>query len=95
MNACFRASTALGFFLAVPQVALPALSASANETEHKPAHHRVVAFAKARALVSPAPALAPAAVLPPGLETHEQLSTPETDGLSRKDEECNFGCIDH
>jgi hypothetical protein len=95
MNACFRASMALGFFLAIPQVALPALSAPANETGHKPAHHRVVAFAKARALVSRAPVLVPAAVLPRELEIHGPLWTPEPDGLSHNDEECVFGCIDH
>jgi hypothetical protein len=95
MNACFRASMALGFFLAIPQIAFPALGAPTNGTGHKPAHHRVVAFAKARALVSPAPVLIPAAVLPPGLETHGRPSTPEADGLGRNDEDCNMGCVDH
>jgi hypothetical protein len=86
---------ALGFFLAVPHFALPALGAPTNETGHKSAHHRVVAFAKARALVGPAPVLIPEVVLPPGLEAHGQLSTPEPDGLGRNDEDCNMGCVDH
>jgi hypothetical protein len=80
MNASHGAPAALGFILAIPLLALPALGAPAHETRQKPAHHRVADFANARALVSPA---APV------------LQAPETDGLSRKDEECNFGCIDH
>ena len=95
MNACFRASMALGFFLAIPQVAFPALGAPVNETGHQPAHHRVAAFAKAKALVSPAPILVPPTVLPPGPETHGRLWTPEPDGLGRNDEDCNMGCVDH
>lgn len=96
MNACFRASMALGFLLAVPPVAFPALSASATETGHQPAHHRAAAFAKASALVSRPPVLIPEAVLPLGAEYHgQQRPLPETDGLGRNDEQCNFGCIDH
>jgi hypothetical protein len=96
MNASLRAPTALGFILAIPLFALPALSAPTHETGHKPTHHRAADFAKARALVSPPPVLIPEAVLPPEPENHSRLTTaPETDGLSRKDEECSFGCIDH
>ncbi len=52
----------------------------AYETGHKPAQRRVADFAETTAYVSPVTPIAQA---------------PETDGLSRKDEECNFGCIDH
>jgi len=80
MNAPLRAPMALGFILAVPLFALPALGASAPEVKHRPAHHRVADFAKARALMNPA---APA------------QREPETDGLSRNVEDCNMGCIDN
>lgn len=95
MNASHGAPAALAFILAAPLFALPALSASAHDTGYRPAHHRAADFAKARALVSP-PVLIPEAVLPPGPENRGRLTTvPETDGLGRNDEECNFGCIDH
>jgi hypothetical protein len=80
MNVSTKTATALGFILAVSLFVLPAHGAPAHDTGPKPAHHRVADFANARALVSPAAPL---------------LQAPETDGLSRKDEECNFGCIDH
>ena len=80
MNASHGAPAALAFILAIPLVALPALGAPAHDAGHKPAHHRIAAFAAARAYVSPATPVPQA---------------PETDGLSRKDEECKFGCIDH
>ena len=80
MSASIKAPMALGFLLAIPLFALPAHGAPAHDTGHRPAQHRVADFAEARAYVSPTTPVAPA---------------PETDGLSRKDEECNFGCIDH
>jgi hypothetical protein len=80
MSVSIKAPMALGFLLAIPLFAPPALGASARETGPKPAHHRGADFANARALVNP--------------ET-PVLQAPETDGLSRKDEECKFGCIDH
>jgi hypothetical protein len=80
MSVSFKAPMALGFLLAIPVFALPAHGATAYDTGHKPAHHRVADFAEATAYVSPAKPVAQA---------------PETDGLSRKDEECNFGCVDH
>ena len=96
MNACFRASMALGFILAIPLFTLPALGDPAHGTGHQPEHHRSAAFAKARALVSPPPVPIPEAVLPLSAEYHgQQRPLPETDGLGRNDEECNFGCIDH
>jgi len=96
MNASHGAPTVLAFILAIPLFALPALGAPAHETGHKQAHHHVADFAKARALVSTPPVLVPEAVLPLGAEYHgQQRPLPETDGLGRNDEECNFGCIDH
>jgi hypothetical protein len=96
MNASHGAPMALGFILAIPLFVLPALGAPAHETGHKPSHHRAADLAKARALVSPSSDLVPEAVLPLGAEYHgQQRPLPETDGLGRADEECNFGCIDH
>jgi hypothetical protein len=80
MSVSFKAPMALGFLLAIPLFALPAHGAPTHDIGHKPAHHRVADFAEARAYVSPKTPVAQA---------------PETDGLSRKDEECNFGCVDH
>ncbi|HEY3621668.1 MAG TPA: hypothetical protein VGL12_04585 [Roseiarcus sp.] len=80
MNTSPKAPRALGFILAIPLFALPAHGAPAHDTGHEPAQHRVADFSEARAFVSPATPVAQA---------------PETDGLSRKDEECNFGCVDH
>jgi hypothetical protein len=80
MNASLKAPLTLGFILAIPLFAIPAHSAPVHKTGHQPAHDRVADFAKANALVSPA---APVA------------RSRETDGLSRNDEDCNMGCIDH
>lgn len=80
MHASLKAPMALGLILAIPLIVLPTLGAPAREPEHKPAHSRASAFANAGALASPAA---------------RDLQAPETDGLSRKDEECVFGCIDH
>ena len=80
MSASFKALRVVGFILAIPLFAAPALGFTAHVEGSKPAHHRVADFAKARAYVSPVTPVAQA---------------PETDGLSRKDDECNFGCIDH
>lgn len=80
MNASHGAPTALGFILAIPLFALPAHGAPAHVAGPKPGHHRMADFAQATAYVSPTAPVAQA---------------PETDGLSRKDEECNFGCVDH
>lgn len=81
MNAFVKASTALGLLLAMSTFILPALGA---HQVRPPERHRVADFAKARALASP-----PINLLP--TTSH----APETDGLSRNDEDCNMGCIDH
>ena len=80
MSASIKAPMAFGFLLAIPLFALPAHGALAYDTGHKRAQHRVADFAQATAYVS---LVEPAA------------QAPETDGLSREDKECNFGCIDH
>ncbi len=80
MSVSFKAPMALGFLLAIPLFALPAHGAPASDTGHKPAQRRVADLAGATAYVSLGTPIAQA---------------PETDGLSRKDEECNFGCVDH
>ena len=80
MSASIKAPMALGFLLAIPLFAVPALGAPAHLERSKRAHHRVADFTQATAYVSPVTPIAQA---------------PETDGLSRKDDECNFGCIDH
>jgi len=83
MNASIRTLTGIGFILAIPLFAIPALGAPAHEAGHKTAHHRVADFAKARALVSPG-SYVPAP------------RKPETDGLSRNPDDCaKYGCIDN
>ena len=84
MNAFVKASTALGLLLAMSTFILPALGASSNHQMRPPVRHRVADFAKARALASPL-------IDPLPTTSH----APETDGLSRNDEDCNMGCIDH
>ena len=80
MSVSSKAPMAFGVLLAIPLFALPAHGAPAYDTGHKPAQRRVADFAQARAYVSLVKPVAQA---------------PETDGLSRDDKECNFGCIDH
>jgi hypothetical protein len=70
----------LALILAVPLFALPAHGAPAHGAGHKPVHYRAADFADARAHVSPVTSVA---------------RTLDADGLSRKDDECNMGCIDH
>jgi hypothetical protein len=80
MSVSFKAPMALGFLFAIPLFALPAHGANAYDAGHKSAQHRVADFAEATAYASP---VKPAA------------QAPETDGLSRENKECNFGCVDH
>jgi hypothetical protein len=81
MNASLKAPMSLGFILAIPLFALPALGAPTHEATQKPAHHQMSDFTVASGCARC------------GAEPVAQA--PETDGLSRKDEECNMGCIDH
>jgi hypothetical protein len=80
MNVSIRNVTALGFILTVPLFALPAHGVATDAAKYKPIHHRVSDVANARALASPAMPVA---------------QPRDADGLSRNDEECNMGCIDH
>jgi hypothetical protein len=81
MNAYLKAPMALALILIVPLFARPALGAPAQETGHRPAHHRVADFAEVPAYVSPVTPV---------------LRAPQTDGLSRNAEECSRGgCIDN
>ncbi|RBP09244.1 hypothetical protein DFR50_12281 [Roseiarcus fermentans] len=82
MNTLSNSTLALGLSLvfASPHAAF---AAGAPDPAPQPSHHRLDPFAKARALVPPAPRVA----APAG-------RVPETDGLSRNTEECNYGCID-
>jgi hypothetical protein len=81
MNVLFKTPlAAAAFTLAASLLALPAVGAPTHETARKPAHHHAAKFVEATAYASPATPIARAL---------------ETDGLSRKDDECNFGCIDH
>lgn len=80
MNVSIRNVTALGFILTVPLFALPTPGVAADGAKYKPIHHRVSDVANARALASPAMPVA---------------QPRDADGLSRNDEECNMGCIDH
>jgi hypothetical protein len=83
MNASIRAATAIGFILAIPLFAIPALSAPALEKEQKAAHLRVADFAKARAVA-----------IPGSNSTSPQK--PGIDGLSRDPGDCaKYGCIDN
>ena len=80
MSASFKAPVALGFILAIPLFALPAHGAPLTKRDTS---RRSIA-----SRISPTrePMSSPATPV---------AQAPETDGLSRKDEECNFGCIDH
>ncbi len=82
MKTVFKASIAIGIVLSLSAAAYPAESRHVVVHSHQTVHH-MANFAKATALAAPA---LPAA-RPPSL--------PETDGLSRNDEDCNYGCIDH
>ncbi|MBV8106459.1 MAG: hypothetical protein JO223_17895 [Hyphomicrobiales bacterium] len=73
----------LGVILAVPVTGY-AGSAEGPHPAHRTMHHHKGALAKATALAAP-----PGAVVAP------PAPLPETDGLSRRDEDCNMGCIDH
>jgi hypothetical protein len=79
MNTSLKAPMAVGFLLAMPLFALPAHGAPAYETGNKAAQSRLADFAEARAYVS----------------SETPVRALDTDGLSRKDDECNMGCIDH
>jgi len=84
MNAFRKAPTALALAVGMATLIAPAFAASTDHPMRHPARHHAADFARARALASPA--IDPLAPSP---------RAPETDGLSRNDDDCNMGCIDH
>ncbi len=82
MKTLFKASIAVGIILSLSAAAYPAESGGVVVHSHRTVHH-MANFAKATALAAPA------------LPSARSPSLPETDGLSRNDEDCNYGCIDH
>jgi hypothetical protein len=80
MNVSLKTAMAVGFILAAPLFAVPALGAPPRELEHKSSRYQTADFANAQAFVTPPMPI---------------LRALETDGLSRNDEECNVGCLDH
>ena len=68
----------------------PAHAGADTQPTHATVRHSAHDFAKAKAM-APLPPLAPWNETAPMRADHR----PETDGLSRNDEDCNFGCIDH
>ena len=84
MKTRLQTSLAVGLILILNGGAFSAFAASASDTMTPPARHlNKGGFAKAKAL---APVAVPHAPV---------RRIPETDGLSRNDEDCNYGCIDH
>lgn len=83
MKTHLKTSLALGLVLILNGGVFSAYAASAPDKIAPHAHHLKGSFVKAKAL---APIVAPQAPAP---------RLPETDGLSRNDEDCNYGCIDH
>jgi hypothetical protein len=83
MNTLIKSVLALGIILALPVTGY-AVGAEEPNPAHRTMHHHKEDFAKVTALAAPRGAVvAPSA------------PSPETDGLSRNDEDCKFGCIDH
>jgi hypothetical protein len=81
MKTLFKASIALGLVLSLSGAAAYPVE-NGVAPSHRTVHH-VAKFAKATALVAPPLPAARSSLLR------------ETDALSRNDEDCNSGCIDH
>jgi hypothetical protein len=73
-------SIALGVAAAAPVMSDPLDTAGPPTSGHLRIHHRAT-FAKATALAAPS--------------TDPSKGAREADGLSRNDDDCNHGCIDH
>jgi hypothetical protein len=71
---------AFGFALTTP-IPVYALIGAQPTYKHKSHAHHVMAIPRTATALMPAPATA--------------VRAPETDGLSRNDDDCRFGCIDH
>jgi hypothetical protein len=82
MNTLIRSAFVLGLILALLVTGDAAGAEEPNPSQHTMHHHKRN-FPKASALAERRAVVAPSAPMP------------ETDGLSRHDEDCNTGCIDH
>jgi hypothetical protein len=80
MKMAFISVMALGVAAAAPVMSDPLDTAGVPTSGHLTIHHRAT-FAKATALAAPSPV--------------PSKPARETDGLSRNDDDCNYGCIDH
>jgi hypothetical protein len=83
MREAFILSIALGFALTTPVAANSLEKGGLRAFDLQTMHDRAN-FAKATALAMPLSVVRMSS--PP---------SPRTDGLSRNDEDCNYGCIDH
>jgi hypothetical protein len=83
MNTLIKSASALVIILALP-VTSYAVGAEAQNPAHHTMHHHKGDYAEATALATPL-----------GVVVAPLAPLPETDGLSRRDEDCKFGCIDH
>jgi hypothetical protein len=81
MKMAFTLSIALGVAAAAPAMRDPLNTASVPTSGHRTIHYRAT-FAMATALAAPSFVLS-------------NRASGETDGLSRNDDDCNYGCIDH
>jgi hypothetical protein len=81
MKMAFILSIALGVAAATPVMSDPLETAGVLTSGRLTIHHRAT-FAKATALAAPSP-------------DPSKRASRETDGLSRSDDDCNYGCIDH
>jgi hypothetical protein len=71
---------AFGFALTTP-ISVYAQVGAQPTYKHKAHVHHFMAIPRTATALTPAPATT--------------VRAPETDGLSRNDNDCNFGCIDH
>ncbi len=84
MKTVLKTSFTLALIAAIGAGTFPVFAASAPEAAPPAARHLRADFAKAKAI-------APRSLLPPAPAER----VPETDGLSRNVEDCNYGCIDN
>jgi hypothetical protein len=81
MRKAFMLSIALGVAAAAPVMSDPLDTAGVPTSGHPTIHHKAT-LAKANALAAPS-------------LVSSKPALRETDGLSRNDDDCNYGCIDH
>jgi hypothetical protein len=78
-----RSAFVLGLIIALPAAGY-AVGAKAPNPAHRTMHQHEQTLARATALA-----------VPQGVVVAPLSRSPEVDGLSRHDEDCNMGCIDH